>query len=231
MWIEFQRLPRPLDHLRQNCPSPPGSGPYGPAAGPGRVRAGRIDPWNPLTEASMSKPSATGFALIVLMSSAGIAAAGPPGGWDAWIPDTATAVLKIDVAGLNSTPLASREGWGRRHTAGAPADVTSLPDGVTALIAATDLSPRTLDDTWRVSLLDLATPLSAADLVARQGGRIDTVRGQTVVVTPRNLLLVPIDPTHVAARQPADRQALARWVAAGRAGGGGRPSDYLLRAL
>ena len=179
----------------------------------------------------MLKPCSVGLSLVVLAGSVAPAAAAPPGGWDAWIPDSATAVLKVDVTALNSSPLAAREGWGRRHTAGTPADVTSLPDGVTALVAATDLSPRTLDDTWRVALLDLAAPLSAADLIARQGGRIDTVRGQTVVVTPRNLLLVPIDPTHVAARQPADRHALARWVAAGRAGGGGRPSDYLLRAL
>src|SRR5207245_1571876 len=71
------------------------------------------------------------------------AAAGPPKDWEKWVPESATAVLAIDVEALHRSPLATREGWAGRHVDGTPTDVTSLPGGVSALVIASDLSPRT----------------------------------------------------------------------------------------
>src|SRR5262249_27447440 len=139
-------------------------------------------------------------------------------------------VLLIDATALNSSPLGVREGWAKRHAQGTPADVTSLPAGVTTVLVAADFSPGRLNETSRVALLDLGTPVTAEQLARREGGRIDTLRGKSVVVTQRDLLLVPLAPTRVAARQPADRQALSRWLQESQPGKTG-VSDYLRQAV
>jgi hypothetical protein len=157
------------------------------------------------------------------------AAAAPPAGWETWVPASATAVLVIDAKALSASPLAVRGGWAKRHAAGTATDVTSLPDGTKTILVASDLSPRTLDGSWRVGVIDLDKLVAVADLAARDGGRIDTVRNQPVVVTPRNMVLVPDGGTRVLARTPADRQEVGRWLAAAREKGPG-PSAYLRSA-
>jgi hypothetical protein len=158
-------------------------------------------------------------------------AGGPPKDWEKWVPESATAVLAIDVEALYRSPLAVREGWAKRHASGTPVDVTSLPATIKGMVVASDLSPRGLADTWRVGLADLSRAMTPEDFIRREGGRLDTLRGQKVVVTPRDLVLVPLSPTLVAARQPADRQALGRWIDASRQARSGGPSVYLQQAV
>ena len=106
--------------------------------------------------------SLTLMALAVLAARPQAAGAGgPPKDWEKWVPESATAVLAIDVEAFYRSPLAAREKWAARHAAGTPTDVTSLPEGVSGLVIASDLSPRALDDTWRVGMVQMSRATTA----------------------------------------------------------------------
>jgi hypothetical protein len=155
----------------------------------------------------------------------------PPADWLKWLPPQATAVLSVDAQLLYKSQLAEKAGWAKRHAAGVPIDITSLSPDVARLLIASDLNLGNLNDTWRAGVVATGLPMTPERIARQVGGRVDTVVGRKAVVTPLNTVFVPVEPTLMVLRQPADRQAISRWLRESQQAGAAGPSAYLSQAV
>lgn len=129
------------------------------------------------------------------------------------IPDQANALMFVDVEGLMQSPLGKRENW-----AGQLADRPSGSLGVSLdarrFAVATSVDPRTLDERWKLGMLESKSDLpSPSSLATREGGYVEEIETQKVVWTPRDFYLFTFEPNVIGFAVPADRQLLVQFIA------------------
>jgi hypothetical protein len=131
------------------------------------------------------------------------------------VPDSANALLAIDVDALQKAP-------------GRVGDALGLPAGVERLVVAAQINPTTLEHVWKVGVAATRGAVTQDRLAKAEGGAADTVALHEVVLSPRNAYYAVLAPQVAGVMHPANRQALARWLKAGSNGPG--PSQYLAAA-
>jgi hypothetical protein len=141
------------------------------------------------------------------------------------LPDGTNVVVTADVQGLGKT-LGLAPGT-TLQTAG----ITSLPVMASRFVmgAHVDLSLRR--HIWSVALAELDSKMSIQDVATAENEPIEKFMGYSIVPSSRNGYFVEFEPHFLAARTPANRQELKRWLHNRKSNQFAERPLYLLQAL
>jgi hypothetical protein len=124
-------------------------------------------------------------------------------------------VVLIDVTGLHRSPLGLKNDWARRHVAAYQQGATPFHPLAEAFLLAAHFEKDFHVKSSEIVLAPWSKILTIQDL--RQAkGILETVAGQSVVLSPRDAYLFVLDNRIGGAQFPANRQELARFLRSAR---------------
>lgn len=129
-------------------------------------------------------------------------------------PSRANAVVYVNVPSLSK--LMKDAGMGE-----------GLSGNVGEVWAIADLDLDRVKPKWEVGYATLKAPVDVGALAVALKGYKDEVAGKTVVRTPMQSYLVPLEDNRLGFMRPADRSMLATW--SDESNGGARVSDFLAK--
>ncbi len=147
------------------------------------------------------------------------------------IPNSANALMLVDVKGVHSSPLAVKEGWKSEHEAKYVKSPLLLPPDSDKMVLASQMNPnRDFEEVWTGAVIQLTSPISMQSIAKAEGGVLDEIAGVPAVLTPTDAYIVKFDSQLLGVMYPAHRQAVARWVRYGKTNQSVNLSPYLKKA-
>ncbi len=147
------------------------------------------------------------------------------------VPAMANAVVLIDVERTLASPLAQKEGWGKKLELAYVSRPIFLPPEANKLVMAAALEPgNDFLRHWEVAVMELADPLSMRSIARSEGGYVDTINKVDVAWTPSDAYFVSLSDRELGVVFPADRQFVSRWIGYATKNQNVMLSDYLRQA-
>lgn len=176
---------------------------------------------------------------IGLVFCAGIAvlgAAGPAAAQSYYellrrVPDSANALVLVNVEDLLRSPISLKEGWQQRQESKYLAGVSVPPDTKQMLQASKVDWTEGARSVWDVCLVDVDHQISIPTVARSEGGYVDKVEGFDAAWSPRNAFFVALAPQIGGLMLPANRQDLAHWLSGIKARKDPTVSKYLQEAV
>jgi hypothetical protein len=147
------------------------------------------------------------------------------------IPESANALVLIDVEQTLASELAQKEGWGEKLELAYVNRPVFLPPEASKLAIAGALQP-TADFTrlWELGVMQLSEPLSMRSIARSEGGYVDTIAGNEAAWTPSDAYFVAFADNELGVLFPAERQFVSRWVNFAKKNAAVELSPYLTEA-
>jgi hypothetical protein len=147
------------------------------------------------------------------------------------VPDSANAIILIDVERMLMSPIAMKEKW--RDTANtSERDKLHFPiNSVRYMLASKLNAVANFENLWDVGLIESIDTVSLPYVSKMEGGYLDSVEGQEVAYSPRNAFFVSLAPKIVGVSFPANRQDLGRWLRSLKRHEKPQVSEYLENAV
>ena len=144
------------------------------------------------------------------------------------VPAGANALMVIDVAALESSPLAQAQGWQKKHEAAFVERPLMLPPEASRIVVASALNfAGELNVEWELAVMQLTEPQSMRSIARAEGGYVDKIGGVDCAWTPSDAYFVALEAKQLGIVFPANRQFVSRWA---QEGAGVLSSGYLLVA-
>lgn len=144
------------------------------------------------------------------------------------VPVGANAMMVMDVAALQATPMAQAQGWAKKHEAAFVERPMMLPPEASRIVLASQLNfAGELNVDWQVAVMNLIEPLSMRSIARAEGGYLDKIAETDCVWVPSDAYFVSLDAKQLGVVFPANRQFVSRWT---RSDAGAVSSGYLLVA-
>ncbi len=129
------------------------------------------------------------------------------------VPPSANTLVLIDVERTLNSPLAQKEGWGKKLELAYVSRPIFLPPEATKLVMAASLEPNNnFQRRWELAVMELDDPMSMRSIARSEGGYVDTVNGVDVAWTPSDAYFVSLADRELGVLFPAERQFVSRWV-------------------
>jgi hypothetical protein len=146
------------------------------------------------------------------------------------VPDSANAVVAINVWGLRNSPLGKKQNWAQKQEQNYLAGQSNIPPAASNLVVAAQLDSH-LRSPYTVALarVDVRVPLDK--LAHAEKSEPDEVAGKPVYLSPRDVYFVQLSPEVIGAMKPANRQSLSRWINASGKTAASTLSNYLAKAI
>ncbi len=129
------------------------------------------------------------------------------------VPPSANTLVLIDVERTLASPLAEKEGWGKKLELAYVSRPVFLPPEATKLVMAASLeSENHFQREWELAVMELADPMSMRSIARSEGGYVDTVNDTQVAWTPSDAYFVSLADRTLGVMFPADRQFVSRWI-------------------
>jgi hypothetical protein len=110
------------------------------------------------------------------------------------VPDSANAIILIDVERMLMSPIAMREKW-REKANTSDQETLHFPINSVRYMLASKLNVvEDFEDLWDVALIESIDPVSLPYLSKVEGGYLDTIEGQEVAYSRRNAFFVSFTP-------------------------------------
>ena len=148
------------------------------------------------------------------------------------LPPSVNAIAVIDVEALLSSPLAQKQKWhSKRDVTYGSRPLMVPPEARTVLVGA-QLDPSDdLHQQWQVSLIDMPTDIPIDEIAKTEGGYLDPIDDVPAAWTPSDAYALQLAPHVLAMAQPANRQAISRWLKYAATNKEPALSDYLTNAM
>ena len=144
------------------------------------------------------------------------------------VPRSTNAMVLIDVERTLSSPLAEKEGWGKKLEAAHASRPIFLPPEAEKLVMAAELQVGdNFQPRWELALMALSDPLSIRTVARNEGGYAEKIDDTDVVWTPSDAYFVFFADRVLGAMFPADRQLVSRWIRFAKQNQSGKLSKYL----
>ncbi|MBL8848503.1 MAG: hypothetical protein JNG89_02420 [Planctomycetaceae bacterium] len=148
------------------------------------------------------------------------------------LPPSVNAISVIDVEALLNSPLAKKQKWhSKRDVEYGTRPLMVPPEAKTVLVGALLDPSNDLGQQWQVSLIDMATDISIDDIAKTEGGYVDPIDDVAAAWTPSDAYALEIAPHVLAMAQPANRQAISRWLKFAATNKEPALSEYLTNAM
>jgi formate dehydrogenase maturation protein FdhE len=146
------------------------------------------------------------------------------------LPKSANSVLLLNVTKAVNSPMGVREGWKKKIEKSFEAGLIRVPPLATNYVIASQLDLEFMEPIWTAAVVDLSEAVSLPKIAERRRGTADSIDGLAAVALPNDTYLVRFALTTVGAMQPANRQAVTRWIHETQAGSKAELSSYLKAA-
>ncbi|MCI0701894.1 MAG: hypothetical protein L0241_12500 [Planctomycetia bacterium] len=131
--------------------------------------------------------------------------------------NTNTIVL-IDVKGAFASQLAKNEKWAEKTQQSGYGGLGFMPPDGDHLAITSEINFTTMVRDFQIGLVKVRNLPNFKELATREGGTTAEIAGQLTVLSPRNVYFTNFPGSILAAVYPADRQYVARWLKANKAG-------------
>jgi len=128
------------------------------------------------------------------------------------------AIVLIDVKGAFSSPLAKQEKWSERVQQSGYGGLGFVPPDGGYLAITSEMNFTTMARDFQIGLVKVNSLPNFKELAARERGTTAEIAGQLTVLSPRDVYFTNFPGSILAAVYPADRQYVARWLKANKAG-------------
>jgi hypothetical protein len=172
----------------------------------------------------------TAAALLAVACASPVAAANP---YDELLKHSTAntnALVLIDVKGATSSALAKRENWAEKAQQSGYGGLGFFPADAETVAVVAEINLTAMVREFQVGLVKVKNLPNFKELAAREGGAVDELAGKLTVISPRNVYFTSFSGDVLAAVYPADRQYLARWLKAEKAGRQALLAPYLRAA-
>jgi hypothetical protein len=147
------------------------------------------------------------------------------------VPQSANAIVLIDVGRTLASPLAQAEGWGKKLELAYIERPVFLPPEATRLVLAASLQPDAdFARLWELGLMELSEPISMRSIARSEGGYVDTINEVEAAWTPSDAYFLRLSERYLGVLFPAERQFVSRWAGFARNNNTVVVTDYLQRA-
>jgi hypothetical protein len=147
------------------------------------------------------------------------------------VPDSANAIILIDVERMLMSPIAMKEKW-RDKANTSDRETLHFPiNSVRYMLASKLNAVANFEDLWDVALIESIDPVSLPYLSKMEGGYLESLEGQQVAYSPRNAFFVSLTPKIVGVAFPANRQDLGRYLRSLKRQEKPQVSEYLENAV
>lgn len=182
---------------------------------------------------STRAPSVRAACSLALLLSCAAASAGlPTSDMLQRLPPGVNAIAVIDVEALLKSPMAEQEKWkAKRDVAYGSRPLMVPPEAKTVVIGTQLNASQDLAQQWQVALVDLAEDFSIDDIAKTEGGRVEPFDDVPAAWTPTDAYAIQFEPRLLAMANPANRQAISRWIKFAQSNKQVVISDYLNAAM
>ncbi len=147
------------------------------------------------------------------------------------VPESANAIILIDVERMLMSPIAMKEKW-REKANSADRETLHFPINSVRYMLASKLNVvADFENLWDVALIESIDPVSLPYLAKMEGGYLDSLEGQEVAYSRRNAFFVSLKPNIVGVCFPANRQDLGRYLRSLKRHEKPQVSEYLENAV
>jgi hypothetical protein len=146
-------------------------------------------------------------------------------------PEPCNAVALIQMRKLVKSPLGKKEKWADEVRRSYAEGLLSAPPWVKQVVRATAVgsSMQGMPSTFSIYSMDQASVIG--DIAKHELSHSERIAGSFAVLSRRNVYYVQLAPGLLGTVQPANRQAVSRWVRSRSEGNGAEISPYLKRTL
>ena len=145
------------------------------------------------------------------------------------IPDSANALVMMDVDQIFNSPLAKSQNWKQTYADNYAAAPVIVPPNAKRFILGAELDIETMKPAWESASMEMGVEVSAKGIGSAVGGIVDSLSNTDVVWVKKGFCVATFSPTEVGVLSPANRQSAARWIDEGR-DASSRATPYLQRA-
>lgn len=128
------------------------------------------------------------------------------------VPDSANAIVLVNVQKLFATPVAQKERWREDAEKRIADGMTSIPVDADQLLLGAQLDLRSMQPVWQVALVRMDSAPALETLARQHGGVTDTVANMPGLRLPDDSYVVQFSAQTLGAYAPGDRQAVSRWT-------------------
>lgn len=146
------------------------------------------------------------------------------------LPKSANSILLLNVTKAVNSPMGVREGWKKRIEKSFDAGLIRVPPQATNYVIASQLDLEFMEPIWTAAVMDASEAVSVGKIAERRRGTVDSIDGLAAAALPNDTYVVRFALTTLGAMQPANRQAVTRWIRETQAEGKSELSPYLKAA-
>ena len=128
------------------------------------------------------------------------------------------AVMLIDVNRAVASPIAKREKWTERLRESGNGGLGFFPADAELVAITGEINLTLMERDFQIGLVKVKHLPNFKTLAERESGSMDEIAGQLSVLSQRNVYFTSFSGGILAAAYPADRQYVARWLRANKAG-------------
>ena len=128
------------------------------------------------------------------------------------IPDSANAIIALDVAAIFNSPLAKQEGWREDYANKFAAAPLILPPTANRFLLGAELDIETMHPEWEAASMELSISPSPQEIQTKIGGILDTLVETKVLWPQSGTCIVKFADYQYGILSPANRQDAARWI-------------------
>lgn len=147
------------------------------------------------------------------------------------IPDTANAVVALDVEALFASDLGKKEKWKESYSDSYAASPVLVPPNSKRFLLASEMDIEAMKPLWEIAATELSIDPSIEEIAKRWGGATDSFSGVDAVWTSHQHCVVKFAPYEFGLMFPANRSNAARWVHRASQQGAVNFSPYLTTAV
>jgi hypothetical protein len=160
----------------------------------------------------MSRLVFAALILAVVWRLPAASAAGPYDDLLKYVPPQTNTLLLVNVKAAFDSPLAKREKWSANAYQRYKSGLGFLPPDASQVVISSQVNLSNMTRDHQIGLVRVTTFPTTKSLADREGGSPDSIAGQGVVLSPRNVYFTSLPGPAVASVFPADRQAASRWI-------------------
>jgi hypothetical protein len=139
-------------------------------------------------------------------------AAGPYENLLKYVPPQSNTLFLVNVKAAYDSPLARAEKWSENTYQRYKSGLSFVPPDASQVIIASQINLSNMTRDHQVGLIRVMTFPTMKSLAEKEGGSTDSINGQGVALSPRNMYLTALEGPAIALVYPADRQAMSRWL-------------------
>ena len=160
----------------------------------------------------------TAFAVFALACASPVFAASPYDDLLKHAPANTNAIVLIDATAAYASPFAKKEKWADSVRTSGHGVMGFVPADAERVVIAAEVNLTTMSRDFQVGLVKVNSLPNFRDLADQEGGTMVEIAGQVTTLSPRDVYFTSFAGSQFAAAYPADRQYVARWLKADKAG-------------